>query len=451
VSDGRLFSPADSEAGSLAETMAWLWRLGPVLTSPDARAVGVGGPAEAADLRRLVDAGRLAGAVVLAGSAPGPAADGVPARVATPGLARFPGARVRGRMATFADGAAVVRSSVGVHAVRDGRVLAVAFDAEDWGRLPSYWALPAIASHLAEVLDRPLVSLPAVGCLRVDDVPGSAEQQLLRRDKPDSRQRRWIRALARQAERSGARVVVGVPARALRDGRFVGLDEVWPRAVAALRDAVRAGLFEPACHGLSHVDEVALARGEVSAREFALLDAEEAGRRMDEATAWLTSRVGAPASFIAPAWSYGEGTLRAAEARGLPVWLPPAPGPLLEPAGVRETLRAGLQGLHGVDYRALERLAESGLPPVVVLHGRLLDDRLAHRDVLALARLALRRDLARLMRLRGVRWVGTEELVGLLRAHDATAVREGDLRLPTGGEAVLMDARGRRAVRASAP
>jgi hypothetical protein len=126
------------------------------------------------------------------------------------------------------------------------------------------------------------------------------------------------------------------------------------------------------------------------------------------------------------------------------------PGPLLEPAGVRETLRAGLQGLHGVDYRALEHLAECGLPPVVVLHGRLLDDRLVQGDVMALARLALRRDLARLMRLRGVRWVGTEELVALLRAHDAIAVREGDLRLPAGGEAVLMDERGRRAVRAAA-
>ena len=194
----------------------------------------------------MVDSSRLAGAVVLAGSAPGPAMGGVPARVPTPGLARFPGARVRGRMATFAGGVPVVRSSVGVHAVRDGRILAVAFDVDDWGRLPSYWALPALATYLAEVLDRPLVSLPAVGCLRVDDIPGSAEQQLLHRDKPDGRQRRWIRAVARQAGRSGARVVVAIPARALRDGRFVGLEEVWPRAVAALGDGVgrrlRAGV-----------------------------------------------------------------------------------------------------------------------------------------------------------------------------------------------------------------
>jgi hypothetical protein len=89
------------------------------------------------------------------------------------------------------------------------------------------------------------------------------------------------------------------------------------------------------------------------------------------------------------------------------------------------------------------------MPPVVVLHGRLLDDRLVHRDFLALARLALRRDLARLMRLRGVRWVGAQELVALLRAHDAIDVREGDLRLPAGGEAVLVDERGRRPVRAA--
>jgi hypothetical protein len=88
---------------------------------------------------------------------------------------------------------------------------------------------------------------------------------------------------------------------------------------------------------------------------------------------------------------------------------------------------------------------------VVVLHGRLLDDRLVHRDVFALARLALRRDLARLMRLRGVRWVGAAELLALLRLHDRIEIRDGDLRLPAGGEAVLFDERGRRAVRAAAP
>lgn len=220
--------------------------------------------------------------------------------------------------------------------------------------------------------------------------------------------------------------------------------------MAALREGVETGAFEAACHGLFHVDTAALERGEVRVEEFASLDAEEAGRRMDEATAWLAANVGPATSFVAPAWSYGEGALRAAEERRIPAWLAPAPGPLLEPAGMRETLRAGLQGLHGVDYRALERLADSGLPPVVVLHGRLLDDRLVHRDVRALARLALRRDLARLMRLRGVRWVGAEELIALLRLHDRIEIRDGDLRLPAGGEAVLFDQRGRRAVRAAA-
>src|SRR4051812_4042860 len=124
MSDGRIYVPPGSSAVPMAGAMAWLWRLGPVLEAPGPRAVGIGALDEAGDLRRLVEAGRLAGAVVLAGSAPGPPAAGVPARVATPGLARFPRARGRGRMATFAGGVAGGRSSIGVAALRDGRGLA---------------------------------------------------------------------------------------------------------------------------------------------------------------------------------------------------------------------------------------------------------------------------------------------------------------------------------------
>ena len=45
-----------------------------------------------------------------------------------------------------------------------------------------------------------------------------------------------------------------------------------------------------------------------------------------------------------------------------------------------------------------------------------------------------------------MRWVGARELVALLRAHEAIDVRGGDLRLPAGGEAVLVDQRGRHPV-----
>ena len=66
MSDGRLYAAAGSPAADLAAGLAWLWRLGPLLDAPDARAVGVGDAADAAELHGLVGAGRLAGAVIFA-------------------------------------------------------------------------------------------------------------------------------------------------------------------------------------------------------------------------------------------------------------------------------------------------------------------------------------------------------------------------------------------------
>ena len=48
---------------------------------------------------------------------------------------------------------------------------------------PSYrgsWAIPPLASFLPEVLGRPLVTLPPVGCVRLDDAPGTAYHQVQR-------------------------------------------------------------------------------------------------------------------------------------------------------------------------------------------------------------------------------------------------------------------------------
>jgi hypothetical protein len=177
----------------------------------------------------------------------------------------------------------------------------------------------------------------------------------------------------------------------------------------------------------------------------------EAGRRLDDAIAWLRQHVGPPVSFAAPAWGYSAGSLEAAAERRLPSWLPPAPAPLLEDdLRIRETLSIGLPGLHRLDYRPLERLAAAGLPPTVVFHGALLDNRLQDlkvpRDTAPLLRLAVRRDLCRIPRLRTVRWVGAGELIRALRAHDQVRVDGTRVELPRGAQAIVRDRAGSRLV-----
>jgi hypothetical protein len=248
-----------------------------------------------------------------------------------------------------------------------------------------------------------------------------------------------------------ATLVVAVAAQALDGDRPVPLDAVWPRSVAELGAGVRLGVLEPACHGRLHLDRRALAEGRVEPREFAAMGREEASRALADAISWMTPRLGRPATFVAPAWGYSQGTLEAARELELPAWLPPRPGPLLGDGGeIVETLRDGLPGLHSLDYAPVERLAAAGLPPTVVFHGGLLDDRLsrlrATTDVLGAARLALRRDLPRIAALRGVGWVSARELLGALAAHSETALEGAALRLPEGGRAVVRDRRARRLV-----
>lgn len=419
--------------------VASLWRLGPVLEEPAPDAVALGGPGDAGELIARVRERRLAGAVILAGG-PGEEGGGLPARRAVRGVATFRGAgAVDGEHVLLGGGPAAVRSSLGVHAVREGGVLVAGAGPGRWGDLAAWWLLPALAEFLSEILDRPLVALPPLGCLRLDDAPGTAELQLLGRARPDERERRRLRAMVRALESSGSTLVAAVAARALRDGAIVPIDEVWPASIALIAESVERGLMEPACHGLLHLDPAEHAAGRVAPREFLRLDREEAGRRLDEALAWMRGRLGPARSFIAPAWGYSDGALAAAAERGLTTWMPPRPGPLAEGHLLRETLHDGVPGLTGVRYAPLVRLAEAGIPPTVVFHGRLLDDRLprlrAARDVVALARLARRRDLERIAALRGVRWVGAAELAERLRAHAAAPPDDA------GTEAVLLDAR----------
>ncbi len=446
--DGRLYAATGSVARSAAAGLAWLWRLGPVLDEPDPRAVGFGAEEEADDLAALVRAGRLAGAVVFA-SGPGAATAVLPERRLGTGVAAFDGGiRLDGEFTLLGGGEPLLRSSLGTHAaIVDRRVLVLAADAASaWTLLRGHWTLDALARFLPEVLERPLVLLPPVGCVRLDDVPGTAQHQVQGDAHPDRRQLRRIRSLARAYASGGAVLNVAVAARALTpdSDAELALEEVWPRSVAALADGVRAGVFEPVGHGYLHLDTAALARGETEAREFAHLDREEAGRRLDAVLAWQEETLGRrPATFVAPAWGYSEGTLAAAAERSLHAWRRPEPGPLHSGWDVHETIDSALRGMRGVDYGAFAAMASVGLPPTPVLHGGLFDLRLgqlrAARDLLGLARLFLRRDVVRLPALRGLRWIGASALLDLLRAHEGIRVDGNEVRLGDATDAYLIE------------
>jgi hypothetical protein len=427
---GVLFAPSGSSVTAFATGLAWLWRLGPVLSEPHPAAVGIGTLQDVGRLAELVRNNRLRGAVILAGS-PGPAVGPVPARALRRGPAALPGGSVRGRFVVFGQGAPVVRSSLGTHAVRDGALLMLGADTGIWGRLELAWTLDAVARFLTEVLDRPLVRLPPVGCLRWDDVPGTAHEQLEGAAHSDRRQRARVARALRVCRRRGVSVNLAVPVSALARGRETEIDAVWPSTVAKIADGVASGAFEVVCHGTVHFDTAARAQGSLDPREFAALDADEAGRRIDKAMGWLSARLGPPGSFIAPAWGYSAGTLAAARERNLPTWHRPVAGPLLDHGdAVHETVDTGLPGLAGLDYRPLAQLAAVGMPPFLVIHGTLLDYRLMNLhlpgDAMVMARLALRRDLLRLLSLPGVRWVGSSELIDRLRRH--AAIEPGSVR-----------------------
>jgi len=421
---GALWSPPRSPARPLAEALAWLWRLGPVLDEARPGAVGLATGEEAATLEKLLRGGRIAGAVVLCG---GPDAEdpGLPKLARVRGRASFSEATVSGPFCVFQEGDPVVRSSLGAHAVVRRGLLFLGADPGGWGRVSEFWVVPLLARFFVETLDRPLALLPAVGCLRWDDVPGTAQHQLEGRAQSDRAMARRLARLVPRYRRGQARLVVAVASSALVDGQEVPLEEAWPRSLAVLRAGVAASVLEPACHGTLHLDAEALARGVVDPREFARLSAAEAGRRLDRALDWMRRSLGEPASFVAPAWAYSAGTLQAARERGLPIWRPPRPGSLLDGGELYETLGHSLRGIVGLDYRALTSLAAVGLPPTVVLHGGLLDHRLSTlhplRDISAILRLLVSRDLDRLPFLSGIRWVGAGDLARELASHAEVA------------------------------
>jgi hypothetical protein len=433
-----------------AEAVAWLWRLGPVLDEPAPAAVGLGWLEDAGELHALVRARRLRGAAVFA-PRPGPGIGPIPSRARRTGVASFgPDRRVAGQFPVLHGGNPAVRSSIGVHAVRDGHWMVFAADPDaSWGTLDGFWILPALADFMADALDRPLVMLPPVGWVRYDDLPGTAYHQLSGRDKPERKVCRRIESVVKHFGETGSRVNLAIACRALRDGSEVPIDQVWPEAIAAIGRGVEQGVIEPVCHGYLHLDTEAWAAGEISPLEFAKVDRQEANRRLDVALAWLKQAFGAESpTFVAPTWAYGEGLLAALADRGVPAWLPQEVGPLIAAGNARETVFSRMDGLFRLNYGPLGGMAAAGFPPSVVVHGSLFDPR-GHmlRKVRAAptsARLVMRRDLFRFPWVPGVRWIGAGELLARLRAHGQIEVRGSEMINPGGFDVVLVDRGGRR-------
>jgi hypothetical protein len=425
VSGGGLYAAGGSAAAGLASGLSWIWKLGPVQSEPDPSACGIGSIEEATVLSELVGSGRLASAVILAGEG-GPASGPVPARRRVSGIPKFSGGtRVRGEFTLFDSGEAAVASSLGTHAVDAGDVLIVGIDPDrDWGRLDAFWAYESISAHLGRTIARPVVRLPPIGCLRLDDTPGTAQHQMEGRAKGDAKQSRRIRALAANLRNERAVLNVAVCAEALEERRRVPLDQVWPASVDALREGIEMGAYETILHGLLHLNPESLERGEVEYTEFARLDAATAGEHLDKALDWQSRKLSRPTVFVAPAWAYGPAADAEGAERGLVRWYRARPGPLLDGGRFYETLIGELLGLYKLDYSPLVRLATLGIPPVIAMHGALLDGRLArlkaNRELVLLARLLLKRDVNRLAGLDGIRWVGAGDLIGQIAAHTGT-------------------------------
>lgn len=421
----------ESDAGELARGLAWLWRLGPVLDDPDPRAVGIGTQEEAGELHALAREGKLAAAVVFVDEQ-GDAAPPLPARRHVTGVARFgPGSIVDGRFLLLDAVSPTVSSSLGVHAgVVGGRTLVVgASSATAWTLLHQFWSFEAVARFLIEKLERPLVALPPVGCVRLDDAPGTAQHQIEGNAHSDHRQARRIHALARTYEGRDAVLNLAVAARALApDLRTeIPLQDRWPTAVEAIARGVGRGTFEPVGHGYLHLDRAALDRGVVEKHEFADLDLADALWRIEASLEWHEQSLGRrPQTFVAPAWGYSDGTLSALKRLDVTAWRQPSLGPLRQDGSVHETLDSAFRGLRGSNLAPFVTLASFGRPPTPVFHGALFDLRLeqlrASRDVATAARLLVRRDIARLPSLSGVRWVGAGDLVRLLDEHGTIEV-----------------------------
>ena len=413
--------------------------------------MGLGSLEDAAELNSRLRAGELAGAVIFA-TRPGPEDGPLPSRQRVMGVASFgDGCRVKGQFSVLHGGRPALRSSIGVHTVRDGNWLVFGADPETtWGALDGFWVLPALADFLVEVLPRPLVMLPRVGWVRYDDVPGSAYHQVAGRDKPDDKVRRRVEKVTELFRKSGSRLNIAIVPRAFREGREVGVDEVWPKSIAAIERGIEDGVIEPVAHGYLHLNSDAWARGELSPREFADMDRDEAERRLDAGLAWFELKLGhRPRSFVAPTWAYSPGLLSALAERNLPAWLPPRPGPLAADGNVYETLFSTMEGLFRFDYGPLAAMAAAGFPPSLVVHGGLFDARAPRRirEAPTTARLVVRRDLYRIPWVPKVRWIAASELLSRLQSHAQIEVDGGRVFNPGGFDVVVRDRASERLAR----
>lgn len=448
-----IYAAPTSRVRRFAEAIAWLWRLGPVRDRPDESSIAIGWEDEVVELRRLLGDGGLAGAALFT-TRPGPRDEPLPSRHRRFGMPTIGSAgRVAGEFILLEGlGEPVVSSELGAHAIRDERWIVLGADPEtSWGAYDAAWSLVALADFLADVLDRPLVMLPPLGCARLDDLPGDGYHQVAGNAKSDARQLRRVRRLTDLFAAAGGRMNLAIPPRTLVDGREAPVDELWPKTVAAIRGGVEAGCLEPIHHGYLHLDTDEWAQGRLSPREFEHVGREETERRVDTALAWSAETFGeARRTFVAPTWAYGEHLHDVLAARDIPAWVPARVGPLVDGNIARETVCSTMEGLAGLDYRPLGALAAAGLPPTVTAHGGLFDARLHGlldwRQGVTTARLFGRRDLYRAPWSPDVRWIGATELVDRLRAHGRVAFDGSGPVGPSGTEVVLRDRDGARTV-----
>jgi hypothetical protein len=226
----------------------------------------------------------------------------------------------------------------------------------------------------------------------------------------------------------------------------IPLEARWPRGVNEVRAGVATGAFEPVGHGYLHLDRAALDQGTVEKLEFAGLELDDARWRIEAALDWQEQVLGRrPPTFVAPAWGYSDGTLSALRKLGVTAWLRATSGPLRGDGTIHETVDSAFRGMHGTSLAPFAAMAAHGRPPTPVLHGSLFDLRIgqlrASRDVLGAARLFVRRDILRLPRLPGVRWIGAGTLVRLVDEHETVEVRGDEVDAANAPHARLLGSR----------
>ena len=109
----------------------------------------------------------------------------------------------QGRNVIFADGRALIRSRLGAHAVEHDGMVYLGAATDRWGTASAYWVFGAVADLLRRTLTRPLIVLPPLGCIRLDDVPGTGLQQVTGRAHPDGTMASRIRSITIATARQG--------------------------------------------------------------------------------------------------------------------------------------------------------------------------------------------------------------------------------------------------------